>query len=203
MKKLIMLAIASLIAFSPIVAQTKQEMKIAKKEAKMATKKLLKENFELLELGDLQLRLEKYFLKVNEGAGQIVGTADNCINVNVGKTIALNNAINEFSSNAGGIIRGKVTSEISDIDGQQTDNLVAGFERQLLKEMRGEVKTAITLVRKNESNKETSYDVRIYCLVDPDAVHEAKMKALKNALDEQKFELEYGSKISEWVNATE
>ena len=195
MKKVIMAAIATLIAFGPAFAQSKQDIKAAKKEAKIAAKQLSKEGYKLLELGDMQLQLQDYLAKAKSGQKQIVGTAESCMSINLGKTTALNNAINEYATMSGGVVKGRITSNTSNINGQQADDIVAAYERLVLKEIKGEIQTCVTLVKQNKKN----YDVRVYCLVDYDAAHAAKMKAMRLALEELKLTQEYGTQISDWI----
>jgi len=196
MKKFIMVAIASIIAFGPVVAQTKQDIRAAKKEAKTASKQLTKEGYKLLELGDLRIQLEGYLTKAKAGCKQLVGTADDCMTINLGKTTALNNAINEYATMSGGLVKGRITSNASNINGAQVDDIVAAYERLVLKELKGEIQTCITLVKETKKK----YNVRVYCLVDQDAAHAARMKAMELALEELKLSQEYGSKVSNWVD---
>lgn len=196
MKKIVLVAIAAIIAISPVFAQTKQEIKAAKKEAKIAAKQLTKEGYKLLELGDMQLQLESYMTKAKAGCKQIVGTAEDCMTINLAKTTALNNAINEYATMSGGVVKGRITSNTSNISGQQVDDIVAAYERLVLKEIKGEIQTCVTLVKENKKR----YDVRVYCLVDYDAAHAARMKAMQLALEELNVAQQYGSQVSDWID---
>jgi hypothetical protein len=196
MKRLLFIMVAAMIAISPVFAQTKRDVKSAKKEAKMAAKNLMKEGYRLLELGDLEMQLEDYLLKAKSGQKQIVGTAEGCMSINLAKTTALNNAINEYATMSGGMVKGRITSNTSSINGQQVDDIVAAYERLVLKEIKGEIQTCVTLVK--ESKKK--YDVRVYCLVDYDAAHAARMKAMRLALEELELTQEYGSAVSDWID---
>lgn len=188
--------LAALVAIAPVAAQSSKDVRAAKKEAKTAAKQLKKEGFKLLELGDLQMQLQDYLVRAKAGCKQIVGTADNCMSINLGKTTALNNAINEYATLSGGVVKGRITTNTSNISGQQADDIVAAYERLVLKEIKGEIQTCITLVRQNKKN----YDVRVYCLVDYDAAHAAKMKAMQLALEELNLAQQYGSAISDWID---
>jgi hypothetical protein len=94
------------------------------------------------------------------------------------------------------MVKGRITSNTSSINGQQVDDIVAAYERLVLKEIKGEIQTCVTLVK--ESRKK--YDVRIYCLVDYDAAHAARMKAMTFALEELELSQQYGSQISDWID---
>lgn len=200
MKKLLSIlvvsAIAILVAATPVFAQSNKDVKAAKKEAKTAAKQLKKEGFKLLELGDIEVQLGDYLVKAKSGQKQIVGTADDCMSVNLGKTTALNNAINEYATLSGGMVKGRITSNTSNISGQQVDDIVAAYERLVLKEIKGEIQTCVTLVRENKKH----FDVRVYCLVDYDAAHAARMKAMRLALEELELTQAYGSKVSDWID---
>lgn len=196
MKKVLVMAIVSLIAVSPVMAQTKQEIKSAKKESMITAKKLKNEGYRLLELGDMQLQLQNYLTKARSGCRQIVGTAESCRTINLGKTTALNNAINEYATMSGGTVKGRITSNTSNINGTQVDDIIAAYERLILKEIKGEIQTCVTLIKENKKN----FDIKVYCLVDYDAAHTARMKAMSLALEELKLSQEYGSNISDWIN---
>lgn len=197
MKKLIIIAAALLVAVSPLEAQTKRELKIAKSEAVSAAKSIRKEKFKMVELGDINSRLEEFFLKVNSGCTQVVGLADGCVSGNLAKLTALNNAAVEYASNAGGTVRGRITSDASTISGEQLDAIVAAYERLVLKEIKGELVPFITLMR---SDKKGGFDARVYCIVDQESVHKARIRAMELALEETRMAERYGSQISEWID---
>ena len=189
-------AVAILSAGTNVYAQSNRDVRSAKKEAKIAAKELKKDKFELLELGDLQSQLEGYLIKVKGGMKQFVGVADNCMSINLGQVTAVNNAANQYATQSGGMVKGRITSNTSNINGQQVDDIVAAYERLVLKEIKGEIQTSVTLVRKNKKN----FDVRVYCLVDYDAAHAARMKAMRLALEELELTQAYGSKVSDWID---
>jgi len=196
MRKILIVAATVLMAITPSFAQTRQDIRAAKKEAKIAAKQLAKEGYKLLELGDLQTQLQEFLTKTKTGSKQLVGTATNCMTVNLGKTAALNNAINEYATMSGGVVKGRITSNASNVNGAQADDIVAAYERLVMKELKGEIVSCITLVKERKKQ----YDVRVYCLVDIDAAHAARMRAMELALEEQKVSQEYGSNISDWIS---
>ncbi len=191
-----MVALAAIISFTPSYAQTKQDIKAAKKEAKATAKQLKKQGYKMLELGDLELQLRDYFKSVKAGCKQLSGTAEDVMTVNLGKITALNNAINEYATLDGGVVKGRITSNASNVDGAQTDNIVAAYERLVMKEVKNEIQSCITLVKENKKN----YDVKVYCLVDFDAARSAKQKAMELALTELNLAQKYGSKVSDWID---
>lgn len=197
MKKIIIFTTALLIAAVSLSAQTKGELKSIKYEASAAARSIRKEKFKMVELGNIKDRLEQYFLKVNSGCQQVVGLSEGCVTANLAKISAINNAANDYASNAGGTIRGRITSEANTISEEQTDALVAAYERLVLKEIKGELIPFITLMRQN---KKGGYDVRIYCIVDYETAHQARLCAMQRALEESQLAQKYGSQISNWVD---
>lgn len=198
MKKIFIFAALLLVAATASTeAQTRRELRSAKSEAVSAAKTLKREKFKMVELGDLQSRLEQYFLKVNSGCTQIVGIADKCISQNLAKMTAINNAANEYASNSGGTVRGRIVSDAGTISGEQVDVIVAAYERIIQKDIKGELVPFVTVVR---NHKKDGFDARVYCLVDLDHAHEARMKAMERALEETRYLEKYGSMISDWID---
>jgi len=198
MKKKMIFAALLLVVATALGAQTKQVLRSAKTEAAAAARTLKKEGFKMVELGDLQSRLEQFFVKISSGCVQVVGMSENCISSNLAKMTAINNAANEYASNAGGMVRGRIVSDAGTITGEQVDAIVAAYERIVLKEIKGELVPFVSVIKKN--GKKGGYDGRAYCLVDLDYAHEARMKAMERALEETKYMEKYGSMISDWID---
>jgi hypothetical protein len=199
MKKILLLLGIVMLAAAPLSAQTNKQSRLAKKEAKKAVKEAEKEGYKMLEVGDLQMRIASHLEKVYAGtAFQIVNTAEGKKSVNMAKTIARNNVLNEHAESARSIVKGRVTSDMHDVNSVQSENFVAAYERLVLAELNGEVRVSYTLVRYNK--KQNNYDVKLVCLVDYDAAHQAHLNAIKRAAEQQELAQKYGSKISEWIN---
>lgn len=196
MKRIVLFLVAALVALAPVSAQSRQELRAAKKEAAEAAKRLKRDGYKPVELGDIQTRLEKYFLKTYAGCAQVIGIAENCISTNLGQVTALANAANQYALLAGGDIRGRLTSSITNMNGQQMDNLVSSFERLVEKEIRGELIPYVTAVRERRG----VYSVRAYCIIDEDAAAQVRRRALMTALEEQKLAEQYGSMVSNWID---
>ena len=197
MKKIALIASMMLMAAMPALCQTKSELKAARKEAKAAAKLLKRDGFKPLELGDVQTRLEKYFLKVNAGCAQVIGVAENCMSTNLAQVTALSNAANQYAMLAGGDVRGRIVSSTTSLTGQQVDNIVSSFERLVEKDIRGELVPYITALRNDKGN----IAARAYCIVDMDAAYQLRRRALEIALEEQSLAEQYGSRVSEWIDA--
>ena len=196
MKQITMILVAALVALAPVYAQTKKESRSARREASAAARMLKREGFKALELGSMESLLEKYFLKVNSGCSQVIGTADGCMSTNLAKVTALSNAASEYAMLAGGDVRGRIVSSTSSLTGQQIDNVVASFERLVCKDIRGELVSYVTAVR----DRRGSVTARIYCIVDVDAAYLVRKRAMELALEEQALAEKYGSQVSDWID---
>lgn len=196
MRRIILFAVAALVALAPLSAQSRQDLRAAKKEAAEAAKALKRDGYKPIELGNVQTRLEKYFLKTYAGCAQVIGIAENCMSTNMGQVTALANAANQYAILAGGDIRGRMASNITTMNGQQMDNLVSSFERLVEKEIRGELIPYVTAVRERRG----AYSVRAYCMIDEDAAAQVRRRALMTALEEQKLAEQYGSMVSNWID---
>ena len=195
MKKIILIAAAALVALAPLSAESRKDQRDARKEAAAAAKTLKRDGYKPLELGDIQTRLEKYFIKTYDGCEQVVGTAENCMSSNLAQVTALANAANKYAINAGGTVRGRMVSSTSTLSNAQVDNLVASFERLVEIEIKGELIPYILVVKE----KRGAHSARAYCLVDIDSCLKAKMRAMQAALQEQALLEQYGSSISDWI----
>lgn len=199
MKKILFILSVLMIAIAPVSAQSNKDTRMAKKEAKKAVKEAYKEGYKMLEVGDLEMRIADHLEKVYAGtAFQIVNTAEGKRSVNMAKTQARNNVLNEHAESARSLVKGRVTSDMHDIGYIQAENFVAAYERLVCAELNGEVRVSYTLVRHNK--KDNTYDVKLVCLVDYEAAHQAHLKAIQRAAKEQEIAQQYGSKISEWIN---
>ena len=196
MKQLAMLMMAALMVAAPMYGQTKNELNAAHKEAVAASKELRRAGFKPVELGNVQTRLEKYFLKVNAGCAQVIGVAENCMSTNLAQVTALTNAANQYALLAGGDVRGRIVSSTASLSGQQVDNIVSSFERLVAKDIRGELVPYMTAIRDNSGK----IDARTYCIVDVDAAYQLRKRALEIALEEQSLAEQYGSMVSSWID---
>lgn len=195
-KKLALIMIAALTALVPLDGQSKKELKDVRKEAASAAKTLKRAGFKPIELGDIQTRLEKYFLKVNAGCAQVIGVADNCMSSNLAQVTALANAANQYAMLAGGDVRGRILTSTSSLTGQQVDNIVSSFERLVEKDIRGELVPYVTVVRERKGK----ISARAYCIVDQDAASRLRRRALEIAIEEQSLAEQYGSMVSRWID---
>ena len=203
MKKFLLLLVAALIAIAPADAQvSRRDVRRAVKSAKKEAKAYKKEGFKLLETGLMEAAIADFNIKKKAGnITEIVTQVNGKKSINMAKSQARNNAINEYAESARALIRGRVDSDMSDVGEVQMENFVAAYERLVLKEMNGELMTAFSLVRENKSKKApTTYDIRLVSYVDLDAAHQAHMRAMEQAMRESDLAKKYGTKISSWID---
>lgn len=198
MKKILSFVLCITMFAGVAYGQTKQEIKQAEKAAKSEAKTLAKEGWKLLETGSMEYVIKQQLLRKKTGdVEEIVGTANRMRSINLGKTTARNNAINEYAESAKAMVRGRITTEIRDIADDQVENLVGGYERLVLKEINGEVKSAYTLYKENKDGK---YDVRGYFFVDQESASKARKRAMQLALEESELAHKYGNEISNFID---
>lgn len=196
MKKIALILTAVLVAMAPVCAQSRSDLRAAKKDAADAAKVLKHEGYKSLELGRMEPRLEKFFLKVTAGCPQVIGVAEGCMTTNLAQVTALSNAANQYALLAGGYIRGRIVSSTTSLSEQEVDNVVSSFERLVDKEIRGELIPYVTAVRTHRGK----ISARAYCIVDQDAAHQLRRRALELALEEQNLAGAYGSHIADWID---
>ena len=197
MKKLTTLAVLALVALTPLCAQTsRKDSAKAGKEAAVAAKTLKREGFKMVGLGDMQASLQQYIIKARGGCVEVVGTSEGCMSSNLAQLTAVNNAANMYAVNAGGAVRGRIVSTASSLTGKQVDEVVASFERLVLKDIHGELVPYVVVVKE----KKGTYAARAYCLVDPQPSLRVRKLAIEAALEEQAMAEEYGSLISDWID---
>lgn len=197
MKRFVMICMAALLGLSVVCAQSKKEVKAAQKQAKAEAKALTKQGWILLESGTLEANLANQALKKANGLEEIVGTAENMRSTNLGKTVARNNALNEYAELQRSMLRARIVSEISAVNEDQVENLVAGYERLVAEEIKGEVRPSFTIYR---NNKDGSVNVRSYFLVDQESAHKVRKRALELAMEESELRAKYGETISNFID---
>ena len=198
MKRFFIIAFMALAAVSaPLSARESKEVRSAAKAAKETAKALRREGFKPIEYGDGTAQLGIYFTKVGAGCQGFVGTADDFISINLAKMTAQTNVANEYALASGGHVRGRVASSASRIGDAQLDDIVAAYERIISYDIKGELLSCATFVRKERGGR---YSVRVFCVVDEDAAHSARMKAMQRSLEQTGMAETYGSMVSDWID---
>lgn len=123
----------------------------------------------------------------------IEGNVRMCRALSVCKLNALNNAMNEYVTMIGSSIEGKALNKIenneSEMSPEEFNRFFASYIKNIKGTVRRELQESYSLVKKNGTGK--SY--KIIFILDEEAAHEKRMKAIKRTLLEEKLSLEYKS----------
>lgn len=195
-KRLLFILMALSFAVMPMAAQSKSEIKSIKKQAKTFAKERVKEGYESVYPDDLVYLFEQYLYKARFGHVQIIGVYDGSNSRSLGKTTALNNGLNEYATLMSSEIEGSIKSSESKISGNELSDILAAFKNNVSHTVKGELQESVILCRKVKNK----YDYMIYCLIDHEAAHAAKMLAMNLALEELGLAQKYGDMVPEWID---
>ena len=144
MKKFLVFILAILFAMPVMVqAQNKELEKQLKKEYKQKLKQLKKEGWQIYGTSrSLEVSLLLHYQKLNDdGSQELLGTASNCVSMNVCRQMALQNACAYYASLAGSKLKGRIVSDLAanasgDLSAE-FDKFYAAYERLVEKEIKG------------------------------------------------------------------
>lgn len=196
MKKIILILVAAIVAVTSVSAQSKRDSQVAKSKATDAAKNLKKEKFKTLDGANPYYDLEEIYLQERNGKTVMIG---------LGKASKFNNARNlanayvrnEYATNSCAMVKGRIVNNTSKIGEEEVEDIVAAYEALVLEEIKGALKEALVL---KKENKDGDTEVRAFWLVDIEAAHAARMKAMQHALDELQLSQKYGSEVSGWID---
>ncbi len=199
MKKIIslfmMLAMTFIAAPMEIYGQaTKSDIKAAKSKAK----DLKKKGWETEGATSLENGLIKIAEKEAAGYTPLIGTALGSKKANVAKSKARNNAINEFAEYGKSIIKARINTKVDDIDGEEVDNLVSGYERMVVRELDNIIPLP-SLILRRETNG--GYDYQCYYMINEQTLRKTQRKVIEQAMEEAGLAARYGDSISDFINA--
>lgn len=199
MKKLISLAmlIAMVCAIAPVQTYGQVE-KSDIKAAKSQAKDLKKKGWEAEGGTTIENGLIKIAKKEAAGYTLLTGTSYGSQKANVGKTKARNNAINEFAEYGKSIVKARINTKVDDIDGEEVDNIVTGYERMVVREL-DEILPMPSLVLRRDKNG--SYDYQCYYMINEQALRKAQKKAVEEAIEQSGLAAKYGNSISDFINS--
>ncbi len=167
----------------------------SKKDVKTRTKQLIKEGWKVEGTTTIQAALAR--IEGQRGSKEIlVGSSYGSKKMNLAKAKARNNAINEYAEYGKSMVKGRINTELADINEEEVDNLVEGFERMVVRELEGEISVPELVLYRGENG---NYDVQCFYLVDETRAARVRANAMKKALEEADIAHEYGNKISNFV----
>ena len=203
MKKILFVLLMMAIMCPSIAsAQNKALQKAYKKEYKTKMKEYKKEGWKIYGSSrSLDVALLSHYDKLNQSDNnyEVVGIAGTFKSKNVGKQMATNNACNQYATQAGSHVKGRVVSDMAanaDDVSAEFDNFYAAYERLVEKEIRGELKESFSIIH---DKGDGTFEMQVYFIVSEDAASKARIRALENIAKESEAAQKYAEKVSEFV----
>ncbi len=199
-----MMALAAILMAAPVaMSQNKALQKALSKEKKEKMKEYKKEGWKLFGSSrSLDVALLSHYDKLaelGEDGREVVGIASRFKSKNIGKQMAANNACISYAQQAGSSLKGRV---VSDMSGNGTtaegefDHFYAAYERQLEKEIRGEMTPSYAIIH---DNGDGTFELQEFYIVSESAASKARIRAMEDAMKESEVAQKHAQKISEFV----
>lgn len=201
MKKLLVFLMAFM--FIVPVANAQFSDKFCKKEAKRTAKLLRKSGYDVFASSiTLETALYIHNKKVLgvDGVYDQPGVANRVKSKNVGMAWAKQNACQLYAQGASNHIKGRILTEMKgDIINSETemDNFYAAYEAQIETEIKGVLADSYSVIK---DNGDGTYEIQSHFIINEEAAHKARMRAMENAMKESAVAQEHAKKISEFVN---
>lgn len=209
MKKLsvLLLFVLSLaVAMSSCQSQNNAMSRALKREYKTKMKEYQKEGWKVFGTAhSLDVALLNHYEKLNEeGAMEIAGVASAFVSKNVGQQSAMNAACNNYARMAESQIRGRMVSDIfnnADNVPEEFDKFYAAYESKVEKEIKGELTPTYSVIRSKgkDANGQEIFEMQSFFVVNENAASKARLRAIKNALDESEAAQKYADQVSRFV----
>lgn len=207
MKRIItfLLALCVLAPVTVMADAAKDLEKARKKERKEVMNRYKKEGWKLFgSTRSLEVALLSHWDKLDkEGtdAREIMGVSTRTKSKNIGAQSAINNACITYAQQAGSSLQGQVVSDInvgSADEAAEFDHFYAAYQRQVEKEIQGEMEQSISLIREYPDG---TCEVQTYFVVSENAATKARMRALENALKESEAAQKYAERVKDFVKS--
>ena len=203
MKKILVLLLALIFSMPVMVqAQSKELEKQLKKEYKQKLKQLKKEGWQVYGTSrSLEVCLLLHYQKLNSDDSQeLLGTASNCVSMNVCRQMALQNACAYYASLAGSKLKGRVISDLAanasgDLSAE-FDKFYAAYERLLEKEIKGEIQNSFSLVKNLPGG---AHELQTFFVVNESEATKARIRAWENAARESEVAQKYAKEVSDFI----
>lgn len=202
MKKIIY-ALLALAFILPSVANAKTPLEKAREKAyKEKLKEYKKEGWKPLGSKTLELVLLEHYDKLAQlgsNGHEVEGISTRTQSINTGKQMAINNAVITYGQEAGSTLQGRVIADMS-ANGVDTsaefENFMAAYERLVEKEIRGEMVPSYTIMKENSDG---SVQIRTYFIIEENQAQKARLRALKQAMQDSKVAADHAEQISNFV----
>lgn len=207
MKKVIVMLVAALmLGVVSVEAQySKQLEKQMKKEYKAKIKELNKGGWSVLGSShSLEVALLKHYdALTQEDVGELEGNAVST-QKNIGSAKLLQDAIEKYAAMIGTSIKGRTVTEhgsaLSEDDLMELDHFLQGFEGKVKAEIGGELKLSFMIYRPSKmANGKDCYEFAGYFIINQEAAHKARMKAMQNMLAEARAHQALADQTAQWI----
>ena len=192
MKKIIVIALAILMAV-PVFAQGAQYRK--------KLREYKRDGWELYgSTRTLDDALRAHYATLETpGVSEVTGTASGVKSEAVGQQVAWNNACINYVQQTGGFLRGRVDSDshAGNASNAEFSNFYAAYETLLQKEIRGELKPSLSLIRKLPDG---TCQMMVFFIVDEAAAAGARIKAMELAAQESEAAQRIADSVRGQVN---
>lgn len=203
MRKMMLFLIVLCFIAPSMDAQNKLLEKKLNKEYKTKMKEYKKEKWKLFGSSrSLDVTLLIHYDKLNnlgDDGRELLGVASKFKSKNVGKQMAINNACLTYAQQAGSHVKGRIVSDMAGdgVDAEQEfDHFYAAYERQVEKEIKGEMQESYSIIRDNGDN---TFEMQVYFIVSESAATKARLRALEDAAKESAAAQKYAEKVAEFV----
>lgn len=203
----IMLVIGMLFACPVVNAQNKALEKALKKEYKQKKKEFEKEGWKIFTGRSIDVALLKHYEKLNENENlrEIIGIDYGYSDAQLGRKNARTDAVTTYAQQARSTVEGRIVSDMGTTGevSSEFNHFYAAFEEAVKKEIEGELIESFSIIREagiDKKTKKQTYDLQIFFLVDEDAAHTARLRALENAMRESELAQKYADKVSKFID---
>lgn len=203
MKKIIYAILAMAFLMPAMMEAGKTPLQKARENAyRTKLKEYKKQGWQPLGTKPIDLCLLEHYDKLAQlgsNGHEVEGIATKVQSKNVGRQMAINNAVIIYGQEAGSTLQGRVVADMSangvDPSGE-FENFFAAYERLVEKEIRGEMEPSFSIIKENGDG---TYEIRSYFIVEESNAQKARMRALEEALKNSQIAAEHANQISEFV----
>lgn len=176
----------------------KEREKIEKenlKAAKKLAKQMKKEGWKFEQTG-LPENIIADFLDKQEidGLEELEETAENSASRSKARSYIKTKAANNYAQSQSQVFKGKLNGMNVGNEEDADEKFVKQWEGRYAMEVAGILKVGYSIYKKNDNG---TVDMEIHFLIDPEASHQAKLSAARQAIELQKINQEWAEKISE------
>ena len=210
MKRILSIALSLFLLAAPSMvdaqsAYSKRLEKQRKKEYKAKIKTLEKGGWQVFGSSHTMevALLEHYDKLCVEGVYELSGYATSS-QKNIGSAKLLQDATEKYASLQGQTMRGRTVtehgSEMTEDDIIELDNFLQGFDAKVQAEIKGELKPSYMIYRKSTTaNGKPCYEFEGYFIVNEEAAHRARVKAMEAMMKEQAAMHKLSEKTAKWI----